>query len=350
MGQSRRRTEKWFNRLLWIIAVIFAGFLIGLGGKIIGDLPLMSESLYIESFYPQPQYRDAEKALSTKIAERNQLSDQSEMLQETIALEKLTYQNDRDVFENWLKTRNVTLDPERDQELIARTEHLEKLKNRLSQMEGENSALQMRYREEQAAASEIRQEIHQLEMQGQDAFYSALKTQQLQEFLIRLLLTLPLLLISAYLFAKRRKGKYWPFSWGFIFFSLFAFFFELVPYLPSYGGYVRFGVGIIVTAAGGYYAIRGFNRYRERQKAEEAIGDNERRKMLNYSFVLQRIDKSLCPSCERGINYRNPAIDFCPHCGITLFKRCPQCHVRKNAFLNYCISCGTKEDNGVVNE
>lgn len=350
MGQSRRRTEKWFNRLLWIIAVIFAGFLIGLGGKIIGDLPLMSESLYIESFYQQPQYRDAEKALSTKIAERNQLSDQSEMLQETIALEKLTYQNDRDVFENWLKTRTVTLDPERDQELIARTEHLEKLKNRLSQLEGENSALQMRYREEQAAASEIRQEIHQLEMQGQDAFYSALKKQQLQEFLIRLLLTLPLLLISAYLFAKRRKGKYWPFSWGFIFFSLFAFFFELVPYLPSYGGYVRFGVGIIVTAAGGYYAIRGFNRYRERQKAEEAIGDNERRQMLNYSFVLQRIDKSLCPSCERGINYRNPAIDFCPHCGITLFKRCPQCHVRKNAFLNYCISCGTKEDNGVVNE
>lgn len=350
MGQSRRRTEKWFNRLLWIIAVVFAGFLIGLGGKIIGDLPLMSESLYLESFYEQPQYATYEQELRAKILERDKISDQQDLLQETLSLEKLTYQNDRDVFENWLKTREVTLDPERDQELISRTEHLEKLKNNISKLEGENSELQIAQKNAQNSIVGIRQDLNKLEDQGRDAYYSAFKKQQLQEFLIRLLLTLPLLLISAYLFAKRRKGKYWPFSWGFIFFSLFAFFFELVPYLPSYGGYVRFGVGIIVTAAGGYYAIRGFNRYRERQKAEESVSDNERRKMLNYSFVLQRIDKSLCPSCERGINYRNPAMDFCPHCGITLFKRCDHCHIRKNAFLNFCPSCGTKDDNGLSNE
>lgn len=350
MGQSRRRTEKWFNRLLWVIAVIFAGFLIGLGGKIIGDLPLMSEPLYIEQFYQEPQYSEYEKSIREKATERAALSDKSELLNENLSLEKLTYQNNREVFENWLKTRQVTLDPERDQELISRTEHLEAQKDHISQLEGEYTALQLSQKALSSTIAGIRQEINQIEIAGSDAFYQALKTQQLKEFMIRLLLTLPLLVISAYLFAKRRKGRYWPFSWGFIFFSLFAFFFELVPYLPSYGGYVRFGVGIIVTALGGYYAIRGFNRYRERQKAEESVGDSERRKMLNYSFVLQRIDKSLCPSCERGINYRNPAIDFCPHCGITLFKRCHSCHVRKNAFLNYCASCGTKEDNGVVNE
>lgn len=350
MGQSRRRTEKWFNRLLWLIAVIFASFLIGLGGKIIGDLPLMSEPLSMESFYEQPQYSQNEARLREQSLERDALSRQSEQLQADLSLAKLTYQNDREVFENWLKTRQVTLDSERDQTLIARTEHLESLQKNISQLENEYAALQIVRKGVVDEISGVHQPLYQLEVAGREDFYKALQVEQLQEFLIRLLLTLPLLAVAAYLFVKRRHGKYWPFSWGFIFFALFAFFFELVPYLPSYGGYVRFGVGVIVTALGGYYAIRSFNRYRERQKVEESVNDQERRKMLNYSVVLRRIDKSLCPSCERGIDYRNPGIDFCPHCGITLFKRCEHCHVRKNAFLNFCTTCGTKEDNRVTNE
>lgn len=350
MGRSRRRTEKWFNRLLWLIAIIFAAFLIGLGGKIIGDLPLMSQPLSLESFYEEPLYSETKAIIQEKNDTRNALAIEGEKIYEARELAKATYQNERDVFENWLKTREATLDPARDKALISRTAHLEALKEKLSLMEtaySENRQAQQALSVEEQGAW---QQINKMESNGYTQYYKALEKQQLTEFLIRLALTLPLLLIAAWLFAKRRHGKYWPFSWGFIFFAFFAFFFELVPYLPSYGGYVRFGVGIIGTFAGGFYAIRGFNRYRAKQQAEEAASDTDRRKTLNYSFVLQRIDKSLCPSCERGINYRDPSIDFCPHCGITLFKRCDHCHVRKNAFLNFCTNCGTKEDNGVVNE
>ena len=37
-GRSLRLTERWFQRALWLLAVIFAWFLIGLGGLIVGDL------------------------------------------------------------------------------------------------------------------------------------------------------------------------------------------------------------------------------------------------------------------------------------------------------------------------
>jgi hypothetical protein len=141
-------------------------------------------------------------------------------------------------------------------------------------------------------------------------------------FLYRLALTLPLLVAAGWLFAKKRKGTYWPFVWGFIFFALFAFFVELVPYLPSYGGYVRYIVGIVITALVGRYAILALNRYLERQKAAESLPDAQRREELSYDVALARLAKGVCPGCERPVDLKDVKNDFCPHCGIGLHDHC----------------------------
>ena len=167
------------------------------------------------------------------------------------------------------------------------------------------------------------------------------RKQELRVFGYRLALTLPLLAVAGWLFAKKRKSTYWPFVWGFIYFALFAFFVELVPYLPSYGGYVRYVVGIVVTVLVGRQAIVGLNRYLERQKLAEALPDAQRREELSYDVALARLAKSVCPGCERPVDLKDGSIDFCPHCGIGLHDHCGSCQTRKNAFAKFCHACGT---------
>lgn len=193
------------------------------------------------------------------------------------------------------------------------------------------------------AVSSAEVEMGQLRDAAYPEWQSAMRASELRVFLFRLALTLPLLAVAGWLFAQKRQGTWWPFVWGFIFFALFAFFVELVPYLPDYGGYVRYIVGIVVTVLLGRYAIIALNRYLEKQKLREAMPEVQRREELGYDVALERLSKSVCPGCERPVDLKNNEIDFCPHCGIGLFDHCGNCHTRKSAFSRFCHSCGASK-------
>ena len=341
MSKSLRLSEKWFRRGLWLVALVFASFLIGLGGTIVGDLPQVETPLRVDDFLDKPaaqalraQIRDAEKAgeIAQTALEQAQLQ-RSKARSET--------QGERETFNNWLATRSATQRSDQDPEVIERTRSLDRLKlvERKTQQAVEvqqQAALDARQRE-----AAVQERLSEMEAQGQVKLNAELRKVELRVFLYRLALTLPLLAIAGWLFVKKRKGTYWPFVWGFIFFALFAFFVELVPYLPSYGGYVRYVVGIGITAVVGRYAILALNRYLERQKQAELLPDQERRKELSYDVALARLAKNVCPGCERPVDLKNETIDFCPHCGIGLFDHCGVCTTRKSAFAHFCHACGT---------
>lgn len=340
MSRNLRLSEKWFNRALWLVAFIFAGFLIGLGSLIVNDLPKVEHRISQEDVIDKAKAEPLRAQIKALRFDQKVASDDRSKAQLDLNTATADYRAAQDTYRNWLAARSVTEQSAQNPEVLKRTQELDVLKTKertaqqaLEKLDQTTLSLNQRIDKEQRALSELEDAAYN-KLQGEQ------RKQELRVFGYRLMLTLPLLLIAGWLFVKKRKSQHWPFVWGFIFFALFAFFVELVPYLPSYGGYVRYIVGIVLTGVIGHYAIKALQRYLEKQKAQEAAPDEQRREQLDYDLAQARIAKGVCPGCERPYDMKNEANNFCAHCGLCVFNHCAQCKTRKNAFSRYCYSCG----------
>ena len=344
MSKSLRLSEKWFNRGLWVVAIVFANFLIGLGSTVVGDLPKVEKQLQLDDFMDPTTtatLRSAVKSAAAAGRDAATALEQAELKRDAAQAETAAA---TETFSNWLATRRATQLPEQDAELIARTRALDALKQKERTAGAAVEAQQQLALDARQAAERERRKLSELEDVARVKLDAESRRLELRVFLYRLALTLPLLAIAGWLFVKKRKGTYWPFVWGFIIFALVAFFVELVPYLPSYGGYVRYVVGILVTVLIGRQAIISLNRYLEKQRLAEQMPDAQRREELSYDTALTRLSKGVCPGCERAVDLKSTDIDFCPHCGIGLYDHCQICTTRKSAFSKFCHSCGTSAE------
>lgn len=341
MNRSVRLSSRWFNAGLWLVALVFAGFLIGLGGVVVDDLP------HVDQRFRNADQVDAAAAAplqaAIKDARANQEAADRALEQATLKLQAAqgAYTNDRDTFGNWLATRKATSLPSQDDELIGRTRALDALKA------AQNDAQHL-VDDQQQAALDARQaqtiaqvKLDDLQAAAAGRLQAATDRAELRIFLYRLALMIPLLGVAGWLFARRRNGKWWPFVWGFVFFALFTFFVEVVPYLPSYGGYVYYSVGLVVTALVGRSCIVAVNQRLARQLLIEQQPDQVRRNELSYDMALTRLTKGVCPGCERPVDLKRDDNLFCPHCGIGLFDHCRACTARKTTFAPFCHACGT---------
>lgn len=340
MSRALRWSEKWFRFGLWIVAVVFASFLIGLGGQVVENLPRVEQRVTLEDFLDRQAATPLRESVKASLEARQAAQERLEQARLGLAKAQADAASARQTFNNWLATRQATQRSDQDPELIGRSSELDRLaaaeRKALAAVEAERQILL----DAQQAEAHAQADLRDLEDKARERLRRELRDQELRVFLYRLALTLPLLGIAGWLFARKRQGTWWPFVWGFIYFALFAFFVELVPYIPSYGGWVRYLVGIVITVLVGRQAILALNRYLERQKQAETLPDVERRRELSYDTALARLGKKVCPGCERPVDLTNSAIDFCPHCGICLFDRCGKCTERKSAFARFCHACG----------
>lgn len=350
MSNALRLSEKWFRRGLWLVAFLFAWFLTGLGSTLVGDLPKVEQERTLRDFMDPRRVQALDQEIKAAAGAADEARDALEQARLKLNVARADQHAARETFDNWLATRRATQRAAQDEELLRRTRELDALR------QAERAALAAFQQQEQAALNArqrqqyARNELDRLEEAARADHKRAGRAQELRVFGYRLALTLPLLALAGWLFRRHRGGSSWPFVWGFVFFALFTFFVELVPYLPSYGGYVRYLVGIVLTVIGGRYAIRALQRYLERQKLAEAQSDDQRRQQLDYDLAQARLAKGVCPGCERAVALADGKTDFCPHCGLCLFDRCGRCQTRRSAFVRYCFACGAPTGEAATRE
>ncbi len=343
MRTGSRLSDRWFNLVLWLVALAFAGFLIGLGSLVVGDLPQVEHRYTLDRFLDREPAATSADSLKRIRREQEDNARRTEQAQLALEAARSASRAARETFGNWLQTRDATQRVDQDPGLIARTEQLDALKAAERFIEEQWEGLT------RAGLALSEQEAEQLRVDaelraaGQEKLDSAERGQELRVFAYRLALTLPLLAAAGWLLLKRRRTRNWPFVWGFALAAAFAFFVELVPYLPSYGGYVQYGVGVVLTFVLGRAAINALQAYQERQRAAEARPNEERRTEIATEQALQKLAKKACPGCERSVDLANPEANFCPHCGIGLFERCPACKHRKSTFERFCYACGSPD-------
>ncbi len=349
MLKSARVPERTYAIVMWLVSIVFAGFLIGFGSLVISDLPRLDGNISVDQFVD----RDAQAKIggARKLLDERRDDFRTRQADARLKLEQASnaYLSANETFETWIKTRTATTDPNQDPEVIRRTQALEALKGRARAAQSVVEKL-----DEESLALDREQTLidgqqSQLNLVATPAYERAMFQQELKVFMWRLAFTLPLLLIAGWLVMKKRKSDYWPLMRGFVIAALFAFFFELVPYLPSYGGYIRYIVGMLLTLVAGHFIIKNMRAYLAKRQQVEHQAEDERRKLVSYEEAFKKMSSKVCPGCDRPVSTTGDAeANFCVHCGMTLFNICTKCNARKMAFFRYCMTCGTGSQDSKV--
>jgi hypothetical protein len=277
-------------------------------------------------------------------------------VEKTIATAKDNHVNEKQSFDNWLQTRKTLGSPDKDREVVARAKKLDEFYQVEQEWRTQLNALQTQIEETQKKKQEIQKSINGEQSMAYEKYEVAFKKYDLKVFLIRLIFVAPVLALGIFFFIRYRRHKFYPLFFGFTLFSIYAFFFGLVPYLPSYGGYVRYSVGAVLTVGLGYYAIKRIRQFMEQKQAELKISTQERAKKIQTTVAEKALENHFCPSCGKDFLLRKwefPATKtsetdsykyvttFCRHCGMELFKQCGNCGTKNFAHLPFCSLCGT---------
>ena len=205
MANTLRLTEKWMHRGLWLVAFVFAGFLIGLGGTVVGDLPKVEKQLSLDDYMDA----NASTALRNAIKAAERAGQDAQTALEQAQLKRRVAQADsaaaRETFNNWLSTRNATQLADQDPELLSRTRALDALKDRERAAGVAVEAQQQAALDARQGAARERRKLSEMEEAAQVLLNAEYRRVELRVFLYRLALTLPLLVAAGWLFAKKRK-------------------------------------------------------------------------------------------------------------------------------------------------
>ena len=350
-SKKLERTSRLVNNL---ISLILCAFLILLSNKIIDDLDTATARPELERFVDGPATEALTARRRALEEEVTSLQDKNTAIENTIAAARKNYENEKQSFDNWIKTRKTLGSPDKDQEVIARARRLDEYYQVEQAWRAQLATHQVGIDAKAKRQQGLDTLLARQQQLAETRFARALQRHDRNVFLIRLLFVAPILALGIWFFIRFRRHKYWPLFFGFTLFSLYAFFVGLVPYLPSYGGYIRYTVGIALSVGLGYYAIKTIRAYIERRQEELKTSTQVRARNVQLEVAEKALENHYCPSCGKDFiikKWETPlknteadalklVTDFCRHCGLNLFVDCRQCAHKNFAHMPFCSACG----------
>ncbi len=356
MELNSKKLERTSKIIYYTISIVLCSLLILLSSEIIGDLDTAVERPLPENFEDKGALAVLEKNMASQATVMENFTSKRETIEKTIAAANGNYANEKQSFDNWLETRKTLGSPDKDQEVVSRARKLDGFYKVEQDWREQLNGVQSRTDSVEKKRAAIQQSIDQEKYKAEEKYFTKMKGYDLKVFLIRLLFVAPILALGIFFFVRYRKHKFWPIYFGFSLFSVYAFFFGLVPYLPSYGGYIRYTVGIALCVGLGYYAIKRIRLYLEQKQAELKTSTQERSKKVQTETAEKSLENHFCPSCGKDFMMKKwefplaktseeetykLVTSFCRHCGLELFKNCSTCGHKNFAHLPFCSLCGT---------
>lgn len=343
-NESLRAIEKISRLILTAVSILLGIFLILLGNNILQDLGTWNAKPAYESFLDQTRIGAYEAEIKQLQSDQEFITDSRDTNQKGFDTAGETYRQEKESYANWITTRQTLNSTDQDSMVLQKTRELDKLKENIQKWQARIDADQTQIDEKDKKIAAINGEMNVLRDEAGVRHERAVSFYNLKVFGIRLLFILPLLALALFLVIKFRTSKYSPFIWGYVLFVLYAFFFGLVPYLPSFGGYVQYSIGVLLTIVIGYYVIKFLQKYLESKKAEVQLSSKERSEKIQEETALKAFTTQTCPSCEHrylaGITEKDTLPGFCTHCGLQLFAPCETCGKKNFIHFQYCWSCG----------
>lgn len=355
MKFNNKKLEKTSILINYTIAILLCGFLILLSGKLIDDVDEWKERPAVEQFENSSYLKEKDLLVDKINNEISSVREKKTGVLKTIRIAKNNYNNAKKSFDNWLNARKTVGSPKEDKEVLNRANELDNYYKTQQEWEMELSELDDSIKALNKRKNQVNKLVLKENCRAHEEQMKAIHNYNVKVFIIRLLIILPILLLGVFFIIKFRKHKYWPLFLGFVLFSFYSFFFGLVPYLPSYGGYIRYTVGIILIVLFGAYAINKIKSFVEQKKQDLKISTGERAKKVKSETAEKALDNHMCPSCGKDFIVKDwdkslgkksksktpwKVTDFCRFCGLQLFKKCKSCNTDNFAHLPFCCNCG----------
>lgn len=365
MELNEKKINRTRSTVNWAVAVVLAVFLILLSYSVLYDLGSSVREPQYDAFTDRARVRELDGRKDSLSGELDAAANRVSVIEADIRQAEEDYSREKESLDNWLAARRAVGRTDNDREVLARTASADAV---LAELKAKKAQLRTAQEHRETLRDEysaVMDSQGALDAETGRKYGEAYDAYRLKIFGIRLLFALPVLILGVWFFIRYRHSKYKALFLGFSLYSLYVFFFALVPYLPSFGGYVRYGVGVVLTVALGYYAIKYINSYVERKRAELKQKAEERRGRIRDEVAQRAFDAHVCPSCGKDFyvkpwEYREGGLKiyvFCPYCGMELYRKCTRCGEENFAHFPYCHRCGQelkeqelKEDKKTVSQ